>query len=81
MACSKVQMALDAASGLCFLHELQPARIHRDIKSANLLVAEVWNRLGVCWLSDGWLLMQLHTRMRVSCGSMRHGAGLDGQGR
>ena len=37
----KVQFALDAACGIRFLHELQPARIHRDIKSANLLVAEV----------------------------------------
>ncbi len=37
----KVQFALDAACGIRFLHELRPARIHRDIKSANLLVAEV----------------------------------------
>ena len=36
-----MQITLDAASGLLFLHDLRPARIHRDVKSANFLVAEV----------------------------------------
>ena len=41
MLARKLAFALDAARGIRFLHELTPPRMHRDIKSANLLVAEV----------------------------------------
>ncbi|EGD82479.1 TKL/DICTY4/DRK protein kinase [Salpingoeca rosetta] len=34
--------AEDMVHGVMFLHELQPPRMHRDIKSANLLVSENW---------------------------------------
>ncbi|EGD72081.1 TKL/DICTY4/DRK protein kinase [Salpingoeca rosetta] len=33
---------LDTASGMNFLHSLNPPRIHRDLKSPNLLVNESW---------------------------------------
>ena len=38
----KLRFALDAAKGMRFLHSLQPPRIHRDLKSTNLLVSERW---------------------------------------
>ena len=36
----RLRMALDIAKGMRFLHGLTPPRIHRDLKSANLLVSE-----------------------------------------
>lgn len=36
------KLAADAACGLCFLHSQQPARIHRDVKSANMLITADW---------------------------------------
>ena len=38
----KIDFALDAAKGMKFLHQLDPPRIHRDIKSDNLLVSQSW---------------------------------------
>lgn len=38
----KLGMARDAARGMDFLHNLTPPRVHRDLKSPNLLVAEGW---------------------------------------
>jgi hypothetical protein len=38
----KLQFAIGAATGLNFLHTLKPPRIHRDVKSANLLVSDEW---------------------------------------
>ena len=38
----KVQFTIGAAKGLNFLHTLNPPRIHRDVKSANLLVSDEW---------------------------------------
>eukprot|EP00056_Hartaetosiga_gracilis_P010256 m.150348 g.150348 ORF g.150348 m.150348 type:complete len:1256 (+) comp13282_c0_seq2:125-3892(+) len=37
-----IEFALDTACGITFLHELDPPRIHRDLKSANLLVSDQW---------------------------------------
>lgn len=42
------RLALDAAKGMRFLHSLNPPQIHRDLKSANLLVTENW----VCKVAD-----------------------------
>eukprot|EP00043_Microstomoeca_roanoka_P019303 m.215733 g.215733 ORF g.215733 m.215733 type:complete len:190 (-) comp16978_c0_seq18:338-907(-) len=38
----RFQFAIDAANGMNFLHTKNPPRIHRDLKSANLLVAQDW---------------------------------------
>ncbi|XP_065188520.1 uncharacterized protein LOC135819272 [Sycon ciliatum] len=38
----RVRFALDAARGMAYLHGLEYPRVHRDIKSSNLLVSEKW---------------------------------------
>ena len=38
----KMRFAVDAAKGMRFLHSQRPPRIHRDLKSANLLVSTKW---------------------------------------
>ena len=38
----KIKFCLDSANGMRFLHELNPPRIHRDLKAANLLVSQNW---------------------------------------
>ena len=38
----KIDFAIDAAKGMAFLHNLNPPRIHRDLKGENLLVSESW---------------------------------------
>lgn len=38
----RMRFALDAARGIQFLHSLDPPRIHRDLKCANLLVSSSW---------------------------------------
>ena len=38
----KMRFAVDAAKGMRFLHNLRPPRVHRDLKSANLLVSRRW---------------------------------------
>lgn len=38
----ELSFALDAAKGMEFLHSLIPPRIHRDLKSCNLLVSSQW---------------------------------------
>ena len=38
----KLRFAIDAAKGMRFLHSRCPPRIHRDLKSVNLLVSQQW---------------------------------------
>ncbi len=38
----QVSFAVDGAKGLAFLHSQVPPRIHRDVKSSNMLVNEAW---------------------------------------
>ncbi|XP_062515610.1 dual specificity protein kinase shkC-like [Corticium candelabrum] len=38
----KINFAFDAAKGMNFLHTLSPPRLHRDLKSPNLLVSHSW---------------------------------------
>jgi hypothetical protein len=38
----KIQFASDVAKGMHFLHSLTPPRLHRDLKSENLLVSQSW---------------------------------------
>ncbi|XP_065178459.1 uncharacterized protein LOC135809116 [Sycon ciliatum] len=38
----KVRWALDVAKGMHYLHSLMPPRIHRDLKTSNLLLSECW---------------------------------------
>lgn len=38
----RLNMALDAAKGMLYLHSRSPTVLHRDLKSANLLVDKHW---------------------------------------
>ena len=38
----RLNMALDAAKGMLYLHSRSPVVLHRDLKSANLLVDKHW---------------------------------------
>lgn len=38
----RMSFAVDTAQGMDFLHSLKPSRIHRDLKSGNLLVDTQW---------------------------------------
>jgi serine/threonine protein kinase len=39
----RLRMALDTSQGMAFLHTFQPhPMIHRDLKSQNLLVSDLW---------------------------------------
>lgn len=50
----QLQICLDTAQGMRYLHvELQPARMHRDLKSRNLLVSE----RGTVKISGGYLVV------------------------
>ena len=41
VAC-RLNMVLDAAKGMMYLHSSEPPVIHRDLKSPNLLVDKHW---------------------------------------
>jgi serine/threonine protein kinase len=41
---TKVKFAIDAARGLNFLHQRHPPIVHKDLKTHNLLVGEVWGK-------------------------------------
>ena len=38
----RLNMVLDAAKGMMYLHSSEPPVIHRDLKSPNLLVDKHW---------------------------------------
>ena len=38
----KINFCIDAAKGMVYLHNCKPPVIHRDLKSANLLVDKHW---------------------------------------
>ena len=66
----RIKFATDAAHGMNFLHTQEPARIHRDLKSDNLLVSTDW----VVKVADFGLGRQvpwcLSTQMERQCSSL-----------
>ena len=61
----QVKFAIDAAKGMEFLHGLKPVRIHRDLKSFNLLVSKQW----VVKVADFGLGRQILTEKRRGFGN------------
>ena len=62
----RINMALDAAKGMLYLHMCQPPILHRDLKSANLLVSKHWKvkvRHNFCFIGQQDLksVLLLHT--------------------
>ena len=43
-----IRMLHDAASGMLFLHSLEPPIIHKDLKTLNILVSDAWH----CKIAD-----------------------------
>ena len=54
----RLNMALDAAKGMLYLHMCQPPILHRDLKSANLLVSKHWKVKVHCLVT--WTLLCVH---------------------
>ena len=44
----RLNMVLDAAKGMMYLHSSEPPVIHRDLKSPNLLVDKHWRIKVTC---------------------------------
>ena len=65
----KIDFAIDAAKGMAFLHDLNPPRIHRDLKGENLLVSESW----VVKVADFGLGRPFHSqKTRQPAGKKKH---------
>ncbi|PIN26945.1 Serine/threonine protein kinase [Handroanthus impetiginosus] len=62
----RVEMALQIAKGLCFLHELNPSIVHRDIKSANILFDNNWDAR----VADFGLAVRLNDELNLPAGTM-----------
>ena len=64
----KIAFVLDASKGMEFLHNLEPPRIRRDLKSENLLVSQSW----IVKVADFDLGRSLRSsrQHRQSCGYM-----------
>ena len=62
----KVDMCLDVARGMMYLHSRNPPIIHRDIKSLNILVTKDWK----CTISDfGLTRIKDRAMLNTQCGS------------
>ena len=62
----KVEMCLDVARGILYLHSRKPPIIHRDIKSLNVLVTKDWK----CTISDfGLTRIKDRAMLNTQCGS------------
>jgi len=58
---SRVQIALDAARGLEYIHEhTRPSYIHRDIKSANILLDDQYHAKVPVWSAVSVLFLRMH---------------------
>jgi tRNA A-37 threonylcarbamoyl transferase component Bud32 len=66
---TKINMAFDTAKGMLYLHSHRPQVIHRDLKSANLLVDQSW-RVKIADFGISGLFQQ-DTTMTM-CGSVTH---------
>jgi len=64
-----LSMAMDVASGMCYLHAQSPAVVHRDLKSENLLLTEDW----VTKIADfGLARVKSHSTTMTQCGTPKY---------
>lgn len=63
----RIAFALDAAKGMQYLHAFEPMVLHRDLKSANLLLDENW-KVKVCDFGLSRLVETIASTMTV-CGT------------
>ena len=63
-----LQLALDAAKGIAFLHGRSPPVVHRDIKSPNVLISSEW----VGKIGDFGLSERSRNSHRTSSGASTH---------
>ena len=64
---TRVQIALDSASGLEYIHEHTiPVYIHRDIKSANILIDKNFHAKVALVFSNSIVAMDLHKFVHIA---------------
>ncbi|XP_065187973.1 uncharacterized protein LOC135818510 [Sycon ciliatum] len=75
----RLRFSLDAARGVRYLHNTSPPRIHRDLKSANLLVSDKWV-VKVADMETTRFLAILHANAELNKTSTPTGAEQTGHG-
>lgn len=61
----RLQMAVDVAAGIMYLHSHSPAILHRDLKAINCFLDEHWRAL----VGDFGLTKQMHERNKAAISS------------
>lgn len=69
----KLQLLLDCARGLRYLHEQTPPLVHGDLKDGNIFV-EMWAGGPRAKLGDFGLTRQVKASQQMSCGTLRWAA-------
>lgn len=64
----KRKIAIDAAKGMAYLHYRIPSIIHRDLKSHNLLVDDVW-KVKVCDFGLSRIITEGQQNQMTACGT------------
>jgi len=66
----RIEMMIDTARGINYLHNCRPPIVHRDLKTDNLLVDENWQ----VKVADFGLARSLQTYAKTNCGTIGYAA-------